>query len=221
MKHYPVFVCLAGRRCVVIGGGTVAERKVVSLLAAGAAVAVVSPSLTDGLAARAAADEIEHAARGSRRGDLAGAALAYAATDDEALHASIARDAQAAGVLLNVVDRPQWCGFITPSVLTRGDLTVAVSTGGGSPALARRVRQDLERALGPEYGRAVDILARLRRHLQDQALSADERRRILTGLIASELLERLREPDPAAVDRLLARHVGGDVSLASLGANLR
>jgi precorrin-2 dehydrogenase / sirohydrochlorin ferrochelatase len=221
MKHYPVFVRLAGRRCVVIGGGAVAERKVVSLLAAGAEVTVVSVSLTDGLAARAAAGEIDYAARPYHCGDLAGAALAYAATNDEALHAIIARDAQAAGVLLNVVDRPQWCSFIVPSVLTRGDLTVAVSTSGGSPALARRVRHDLERTLGPEYGRAVEILARLRRHLREQPLSAAQRRRILTGLVASDFLDRLREPDPAAIDRLLAHHAGGDVSLAALGADLR
>jgi precorrin-2 dehydrogenase/sirohydrochlorin ferrochelatase len=180
----------------------------------------VSPSLIDGLAARAAAGEIEHAARPYRRGDVAGAALAYAATDDDALHAVIARDAEAAGVLLNVVDRPQWCSFIVPSVLRRGDLTVAVSTGGGSPALARQVRCDLERLLGPEYGRAVEVLARLRRHLRAQPLSPARRRRILTGLVASDLLDQLREPDAAAVDRLLAEHVGHGVSLASLGADL-
>jgi precorrin-2 dehydrogenase/sirohydrochlorin ferrochelatase len=104
--------------------------------------------------------------------------------------------------------------------VTRGDLTVAVSTGGGSPALAKRVRQELERAIGPEYERALDVLSRLRRHLHDQRLTAAERQRILTGLVASDLLDRLREPDRAAVDRLLAEHVGEDVSIASLGADL-
>lgn len=221
MKYYPVFLRVAGRRCVVIGGGAVAERKVTSLLAAGARVAVVSPSLSAGLAALAAAGAIEHAARPYRPGDLVGAALGYAATDDEALHAVIAREAEAAGVLLNVVDRPRWCSFIVPSILTRGDLTVAVSTGGCSPALARRVREDIERALGPEYERALDVLSRLRRHLQEQPLSSVERQRILTGLVASDLLDHLRLPDPAAVDRLLAQHVGEDVSLASLGSDLR
>jgi len=221
MKYYPVFLRVADRRCVVVGGGEVAARKVESLLAAGAAVAVVSPALTAGLARRAARGEIEHVDRPYRPGDLEGALLAYAATDDEALHAGIARDAAASGVLLNVVDRPQWCQFIVPSIVSRGDLTVAVSTGGGSPALARRVRADVERALGPEYERALEVLARLRRHLQELPLSTAERQRILTGLVASDLLDHLRAPDPAAVDRLLARHVGHDVSLASLGADLR
>ncbi|MGH7785338.1 MAG: precorrin-2 dehydrogenase/sirohydrochlorin ferrochelatase family protein [Candidatus Binatia bacterium] len=220
MTYYPIFLRLGGRRCVVIGGGRVAARKVDSLLDAGAVVTVVAPRLTAALAARAERREVEWIERGYAAGDLAGAALAYAATDDEALHARLADDAAAAGILLNVVDRPQWCGFIVPSLLTRGALTVAVSTGGGSPALARRVRQDIERALGPEYERALDVLARLRRHLQARPLSSDDRQRILTGLVASDLLDRLRAPDTAAVDRLLAEHVGGGVSLASLGAQL-
>jgi precorrin-2 dehydrogenase/sirohydrochlorin ferrochelatase len=220
MKYYPVFLRVAGRRCVVIGGGTIATRKVESLLAAGACVAVISPSLTADLAARAARGEIEHVARAYRPGDLAGAVLAYAATDDETVHAAVACEAEAAGVLLNVVDRPQLCTFIAPSILRRGDLTVAVSTSGGSPALARRVREDLERSLGPEYERALDVLGRLRRHLQTRAVSSAERQRILTGLVGSDLLDRLRAPDADAVDRLLAEYAGNDVSLASLGAEL-
>lgn len=220
MKYYPVFLRIAGRRCVVIGGGPVAERKVETLLAAGARVVVVAPELTAGLAALARHAEIDHLARPYERGDLASAALAYAATDDEALHAQLARDAEAAGVPLNVADRPEWCTFVLPSVMVRGDLTVAVSTAGGSPALARRVREDIERKLGPEYERALDLLARLRRHLQTQALSSRERQRILTGLVASDLLQRLRRPDVAAVDRLLAEHAGAGVSVASLGAVL-
>jgi precorrin-2 dehydrogenase/sirohydrochlorin ferrochelatase len=220
MKYYPVFLRVAGRRCVVIGGGAIATRKVESLLAAGAHVTVVSPSLTADLAARAACGAIEHVARAYRSGDLRGAMLAFAATDDEAVQADAAREAEAGGVLLNVVDRPQVCTFIAPSILRRGDLTVAVSTSGGAPALARRVREDLERLLGPEYERALDVLGRLRRHLQTRAVSSAERQRILGGLVDSDLLDRLRAPDAAAVDRLLAEHAGGDVSLASLGAEL-
>jgi len=221
MKHYPVFLRVAGRRCVVIGGGAVAERKVESLLAAGARVSVVSPLLTPALSTLVAQGAIEHARRAYVAGDLAGAFLAYAATDDEALHARLAADAEAERVLLNVVDRPQWCDFIVPSMMTRGDLTVAVSTSGNSPALARRVREDIDQMLGPEYERALDVLARLRRHLNERALSAAERQRILCGLVASDLLRHLREPDTVAVDRLLAEHVGRGVSLAALGAELR
>lgn len=220
MAYYPVFLRLAGEPCVVIGGGEVAERKVESLLAAGARVTVVAPALTPGLSQRAARSEILHRPRPYRDGDLAGARLAYAATDDEAVHAELAGAAAAAGVPLNVVDRPQWCSFIVPAVLRRGDLAVAVSTGGGSPALAGRARDAIGSALGPEWERALDVLALLRQHLQAQALPSPERQRILTGLAASDLIERLRLPDRAAVDRLLAEHAGAGVSLASLGASL-
>jgi precorrin-2 dehydrogenase len=220
MAYYPVFLRLSGERCVVIGGGEVAERKVDSLLAAGARVTVVAPALTPALAERLARGEINHLHRAYRDGDLDGARLAYAATDDEALHAELAAAAAAEGVPLNVVDRPQWCSFIVPAVLRRGELTVAVSTGGGSPALAGRVRDDIARHLGPEYERALDVLARLREHLQAQALPSDARQRILRALVASELLESLRRPDVAAVDRLLAEHAGAGVSVSSLGAHL-
>lgn len=220
MTYYPVFLRLGGERCVVIGGGEVAERKVESLLAAGARVTVVAPTLTPGLAEWAARGEIALQQRAYRDGDLDGARLAFAATDDEILHAELARAAAAAGVPLNVVDQPRWCSFIVPAVLRRGELTVAVSTGGGSPALAARARDAIARALGPEWERALDVLARLRQHLQAQNLPGAERQRILKGLVASDLLERLRQPDADAVDRLLAEHAGSGVSLASLGACL-
>jgi precorrin-2 dehydrogenase/sirohydrochlorin ferrochelatase len=218
MKYYPIFLRVEGRPCVVIGGGEVAERKARSLLDAGATVRVVSPTLTPGLAALARDGELAHEARAYRTGDLDGAFLAYAATDDEDLHARIHAEAETARVLLNVVDRPHWCTFIVPSTFARGDLSVAVSTAGESPALARRVREDIERSLGPEYERAVVILGRLRRRLQERSLSADERRRIFTELVESDFIERLRDPDTAAVDSLLAEVAGRDVSLASLGA---
>lgn len=219
MKYYPIFLRVEGRSCVVIGGGEVAERKVGALLEAGARVAVISPAVTPGLEALAASGRIAHRRRAYRPGDLRGAFLAYAATDDETLHASIAREAEEGGVLLNVVDRPQWCTFIVPATVTRGDLTIAVSTAGGSPALARRLRRDLESALGPEYERALVVLARLRQHLQEHNLSVQERRRILTGLIESEFLDCLRVPDGEAVDRLLARHAGAGVTLRALGVS--
>lgn len=217
MRYYPIFLRVAGRRCGVVGGGVVAERKVRSLLDADAQVIVISPQVTPALATWVAEGTITHRGRGYQRGDLEGLFLAFAATDDERLQAEVARDAADAGVLLNVVDRPQLCTFIVPSILTRGELTVAVSTGGGSPALARRVRETIEEVLGPEYEAALQVLARLRDQLHDRPLAAAERRRIFTSLIESELLDCLRAGDTAAVDRVLARHVGEGVSLATLG----
>jgi precorrin-2 dehydrogenase/sirohydrochlorin ferrochelatase len=198
----------------------VAERKVRSLLSAGADVTVISPQLTEALRERAARGEIVVRARQYQNGDLEGFFLAYAATDDEDLHARIAEEAARCGVLLNVIDRPQWCTFIVPSVVERGDLTVAVSTAGGSPALARRVRREIGSWLGPEYEQALCVLSRLRRRLRSAELSAAERQRVFTGLVESDLLSLLRSKNSAAVDRLLAQHVGGGVSLASLGVSL-
>jgi precorrin-2 dehydrogenase len=220
MKYYPAFLRVAGRPCLVIGGGTAAERKIDSLLRSGAVVTVISPQLTPTLAALAATQQVTHHQRRYHRGDLQGFFLAYAATDDEGVHAAIAEDASAAGVLLNVVDRPHLCHFIVPSVMERGDLIIATSTSAASPALAKRIRRDLEARFGPEYALALELLRRLREHLRGGARSAADRRRIFDALVDSPLLDYLRDGQAQAVDRLLATTVGADVSLASLGLEL-
>jgi precorrin-2 dehydrogenase / sirohydrochlorin ferrochelatase len=150
-RYYPICLDVRGKKCVVVGGGVVAERKVSGLLESGAAVTVIAADLTPALIEWAAAGRIEATPRAYQTGDLNGAVLAIAATGDERVNAAVADDARSAGVLVNVVDDPPRCDFIVPSVVRRGDLTVSVSTGGRSPALARLVREDLERALGPEY----------------------------------------------------------------------
>ncbi len=220
MKYYPAFLQLAGQPCVVIGGGTVAEQKVRSLLSAGAKVTVVSPSLTPSLAQDAAAGHITHVARTYEQGDLQGYRIAIAATSDAAAHQEIAAEAAATGVLLNVVDQPLLCDFIVPALIERGDLLIAASTSGKSPALARRIRQQLEGQFGPEYAQALVILGRLREFLRERALPEPERRRILGALVDSELLHRLQQGQTQEVDRLLAQAAGTSVSLAALGVDL-
>ena len=220
MQYYPVYLDLRGRSCVVIGGGTVATRKVESLLEAGARVTVVSPALTEPLAALAETHEIVHHARPYRTGDLTGAALVFAATDDEDVHATIASDAAAAGVLLNVVDRPPLCGFIVPAVVRRGPITIGISTGGASPALARRMRRELEGSIGPEYELAATILARLRPVVHAARSDAEARARIFAGLVDGPLLDALRARDAVAVDRILAGAVGDGTTLAALGVRV-
>lgn len=221
MPHYPVFLRVAERPCVVVGGGEVATRKVGTLLNAGARVTVISPSLTAALAVQVADGAIAHRARRYCSGDLAGSFLAYAATNDEQVHEQIARDAEAAGVLLNVVDRPRLCTFIVPAVLRRGELQIAVSTGGGSPALAGRVRDTIDAALGDEYEQALTVLSRLRTRLRESGMSTDQRQHAFKSLVSSELLDGLRARDAAAVDRVLAQCVGSDTTLAALGVVLR
>jgi siroheme synthase-like protein len=163
---YPLFVDLAGRSCLVIGGGPIAAGKVKGLLAAGAAVTVVSPTLVDALADAVRAGRIACRDRPYRDGDLAGFALAFAATGDVAINAAVAGEGRRTGVWVNAVDDPAHCDFIVPAVLRRGALTVAVSTGGASPALARAVREELEHHLGDEYAALVDVAGEVRRALR-------------------------------------------------------
>lgn len=216
MKYYPVFLNVADRSCLVVGGGDVAARKTETLVDAGARVTVVSPRATEEIERWAADGRIELFRRPYLAGDLEGRTLAYAATDDDALHERIAADARSAGVLLNVVDRTQWCDFIVPSIARRGDLMVAVSTSGQSPALARRVRLEIEALLTPEYEEAVAIFSRLRRRLSELGWPYERRRQLFESLLDADFLGSLRCSDRAEADRLLAEHTGEAISTASI-----
>ena len=167
--HYPIFLDLADRLCVVVGGGPIAEGKVRGLLAAGARVTVVSPTLAPALAALAAEGRIAHRARAYVPGDLAGAALALAASGDRAVSAAVLAEGRERGVWVNSADDPERCDFFLPAVLRRGALAIAVSTGGASPALTRAVRDELERSVPPELGGLVDVVAEVRRDLRERA----------------------------------------------------
>jgi siroheme synthase-like protein len=164
--HYPIFVEATGRRCVVIGGGPVAEGKVHGLLAAGADVTVVSPTLNGPLAAAARAARIRHRRRRYRDGDLAGASLAFVATGDVVVNAAVAAEGRRRGVWVNAADDPAHCDFILPAVVRRGALAIAVSTGGASPAAARAIREELERTIGDGHAALVEIAGEVRRALR-------------------------------------------------------
>lgn len=206
--YYPILVDLADRPCLVLGGGAVAERKVDGLLAARARVTVVSPSLTGGLEARARGGEIRHLAREYRDGDLTGFALAFVATDDGAVSERVAREGRARGVWVNAADDPAHSDFILPSVLRRGELVVAVATGGASPALARAIREELEAYFPQDYAALVDVVADVRRELRRGARLPDwdAWRAALDGDLRRLVAEGRREE---ARDRLLSR-LGAD-----------
>jgi len=161
--YFPAFLDLRGRRCLVVGGGRIAERKVQGLLECGARVIVVSPVLVSALAHLAAANIIEHRARVFRKVDVRHCVLVIAATDVSAVDDAVAETARRHGALVNAVDRPARCDFIYGSVLRRGELQIAVSTGGRAPALAREIRRRLEPVIGVEYGALVDDVGRARR----------------------------------------------------------
>lgn len=152
---YPVFLNLQGRSCLVVGGGPVALRKSRDLLAAGAKVRVVSPRLTAGFKPLVRAGKVAWVHRAFRASDLSRVWLAVAATDEERVNRAAAREARRRRVWINVVDQPALCSFILPSVVRRGRLVLAVSTGGASPALAKWIRRDLETRYGPEFGKLL------------------------------------------------------------------
>jgi precorrin-2 dehydrogenase len=173
--YFPVFLDLRGRRCLVVGGGEIGERKTRALLECGARVTIVSPLLTPGLAALAASGRLVHRARPFVRSDPRGCALAVAATGDPRVDRVVAAAARRWRALVNVVDRPQHCDFIVPAVLRRGELQIAVSTGGRSPAIAREIRRRLERGFGPEYGELISRAGEARRRAREEARTAAER----------------------------------------------
>ncbi len=195
MTFYPVFLNLRGRRAVVIGGGAVAEQKVLGLLGAGAHVTVVSPETTRRLADLAAAGGIELRRRPYRSGDLAGAWLAIAGTDDCGANARVWAEAEREGVLLNAVDDLDHCSFIAPAIHREGDITVAISTSGKSPALAARLRHRVARLVGPAEARLCDLLGALRPEVAARVPDARARTALWYRIVDSDVIEFVRRGD--------------------------
>jgi len=183
---YPIVLNLSGRRVVVVGGGEVALRKARALADAGARVRVVAPKLAPGFAEDG---RFECLAARYEKQRLEGALVAVAATDDEAVNRQVAEDARAAGVLVNVVDRPELCDFIVPAQVRRGDLVVAVSTGGAAPALAKRLRERLEKEFGPEYAVLLEALREVRDDLKKRKVSPETRRRVFERLAEDDIVD--------------------------------
>lgn len=201
--NYPILIKLEGKRCLVAGGGEVAYRKVEALLKCGARVTVVSPQLGPGLMQAAQARQIKVLPRAFQPDDLDGVVLAIAATDDPQVNAQVSREAQRRGLLVNVVDDPAACNFIVPSVLRRGDLVIAVSTSGRSPALARNIRQKLEQQFPPEYGAFLDLISQVRQELAARGQRAAPE--VWQDSLDTELLELVRQgKTEAARERLVA-----------------
>ncbi|MBI3002331.1 MAG: bifunctional precorrin-2 dehydrogenase/sirohydrochlorin ferrochelatase [candidate division NC10 bacterium] len=204
MAHgYPIFLEVRGRLCLVVGGGAVAERKVRALLTQGAAVRVVGPTLTPALAAEVAAGHVAHRNRPFAPADLEGAFLAFAATDDPAVNAAVAAAAGAARVPVNVADDPSRSTFLVPSTFQRGEVTVAVSTGGASPALAKRLRAELEEKVGEEYAALARLLGEARREALRRVPDPRRRQDLFTRL-TEELHGAFREGGESAARTLLA-----------------
>jgi len=188
-RYYPAFLDLEEKRCVVIGGGRVAERKVRDLLRSGASVSVVSPELTSGLERMKNQGLISHKSRRFRATDISNAFLAIAATNHMETNRKVA--SHSGDTLVNVVDEPDICSFIVPSSLRRGPLTIAVSTSGSSPAMARAIRQELEGLFGKDVGAYLEDLCQQRERAIKEISDPKERKRKLKELGSPEVLSKL------------------------------
>lgn len=171
MPYYPVMLDVHRKRCVVVGGGEVALRRVKALVQHDAQVEIISPELCPELTQLAATGAVKATLRGYKAGDLHGAFVAVAATDDGTTNSQVAEEAMERGVLVNVVDTPELCSFIVPSCFHRGAVSIAVSTGGKSPALARRIRTELEGSFGHEYGWLASMVEQVRSELRQREIT--------------------------------------------------
>lgn len=217
---YPISLNISRQLCVIIGGGTVAERKVLFLLEAKAQVKVVSPQLTDTLHELAAAQQIDWLPRCFEPGDLADALLVFAATDSAAVNKAVAVEANAAGKLVNVAaDAPELCSFHVPAVLRQGDLSIAVSTNGKSPALAARIRKELEAEYGPEYAVLLDLLGRVRERTLAGTADGAARRNLFENLLHADILDWIRAGQWKRLRSHLRTVLGpdADIDLSRLG----
>lgn len=195
---------------MVVGGGAVGTRKVRTLLDCGAAVTVVSPEITHPLSVLAAEKHISLKQRSYRASDLEGVFLVIGATDNRDLNRVIHEDAQKLGKLCNIADQPDLCNFILPSVIEQGDLIIAISTSGKSPAFARRLRKQLEAQFGPEYAVFLQLLGSVRKTLLKQTHDPERHRRIFESLIDRGLLQCIRNNDKARIDDMLQPIIGSE-----------
>jgi precorrin-2 dehydrogenase len=181
--YYMACLDVAGRRCVVIGGGSVGFEKAAGLAGCGGEVTIVSPELHESFSAL----EVEWVRRRYRRSDLRGAFLVIAATSDRTVNERVHRDAEARGMLCNVADVPELCNFILPAVHRQGPIAVAVSTGGASPALAKRLRSEIAELVGPEHAELAEELRAMRPEVKERFATYEERRDYFEELVTERL----------------------------------
>jgi siroheme synthase-like protein len=208
--YYPVYIQMREQSCVVIGGGKIAEGKVEGLLAVEAKITVIAPDLTPRLHDLADQKQIAYLGRAYRPGDLTGAFMVICATDQAEINHQVWQEATANHQLVNVVDDTPRCNFIAPSILRQGDLTVAISTSGKAPALAVRLKERLQREIGPEYERFLELAGELREPLAHHIPDFETRKALWYELVDSEILDVLASGDEQQAREIISRVVGFD-----------
>ena len=216
MRVYPVNILLEGKPCTVVGGGVVAARKVEGLLDAGALVTVISPDVCERILGLVEVGSVRWIKATWSRELADGAAIIVVATDDESANRRVAADARSLRIPVNVADMPEECDFILPSVFRRGSVTIAVGTGGLSPALSAHLSRKLQTLVGAEYGMAAEVLGKLRKVLEAKKVSARMRRDIFNELVKSGLAEALRDKDGTRANELLQNIVGKYIDVSGI-----
>jgi len=206
--YYPVYIEMRKQSCIVIGGGKIAEGKVEGLLAVEAKVTVISPDLTPHLHELAKQNLITYISRTYQHGDLTGAFMVICATNQAEINHQVWQEASANHQLVNVVDDTPRCNFIAPSILRKGDLTIAISTSGKAPALAVRLKERLQREFGPEYERFLELAGELREPIAKHVPDFETRKALWYQLVDSEILDVLARGDEASAKEIISQVVG-------------
>ncbi len=193
MRYYPVFLDLRNKKAVVIGGGSVAERKALTLLSCNADVSIISPKITRRLKRLAKEEKVEYIKKGYKNKDIKDAFLVIAATNDKKINEAVARTVEKNRCLLNIVDKPESSNFIVPSLISRGDLTIAIATGGKTPALSKQIRKELQQIYGREYEVFIKTMGKVREKVLKSVPSEKARRLIFNKLVHSNIIGLLKK----------------------------
>lgn len=208
MKYYPVNLDIRNRKCLVVGGGAVGTRKVMTLLDCGAKVTVVSTDVAEKLQELSDNDIIKLKKRPFQISDLDEMFLVMGATDNQEINREIYSEAERLGILCNIADRPEDCNFILPAIVNRGDLIIAISTSGKSPAFAKKMRKDLEKEFGTEYAEFLKLMGEIRNKLLSEDHEPEAHKHLFEQLIKRDLVKMIKDRDIAAVNSLLFEILG-------------
>ena len=219
MKYYPVNLDIRNRKCLVVGGGTVGTRKVMTLLNCGAKVTVVSSDVAEKLQELSDSDAIKLEKRPFQISDLDQMFLVIGATDNPELNRQIHAEAERLGMLCNIADRPEDCNFILPAIVNRDDLIIAISTSGKSPAFAKKIRKDLEKVFGSEYAEFLKLMGNIRNKLLSEDHEPEAHKHLFEQLIKRDLVKMIKDRNIAAVNSLLLDILGKGYIFDELMAN--
>jgi precorrin-2 dehydrogenase/sirohydrochlorin ferrochelatase len=216
MQYYPIFLDIKGRSCLVVGGGDVGTRKVEMLLECGAAVTVVSIATTETLKRLCEEKRITLEIRGYSPSDLDGRFLVIGATNDEQLNQQLSLDAKNQNLLCNIADRPAACNFILPAIVQQGDLVMAISTSGKSPAFAKKLRKDLERQFDEAYAVFLNLMGAIRSRLLMEKHAPEQHKPLFQKIIQSDIISWIQNSQFEDIDGLLLEVLGPGYSVDEL-----